>query len=119
MVETAGNLEGSWDRSRIQQILSILIGSAVQHGLEGSEITVAARAGDQEIFLSVHSEGVMAPDAVATFFDPLLRGLHEKVAQSDTARLNLGLFISMGIAAALLEESRIYFDTIGDTEPPG
>ena len=100
VVQTAGDLEGKWDRTRIRQVLSTLIGNAVQHGLKASEITVTAKAGDHEVTLSVHSEGAIPPDAVAAVFDPLPRGHDENVVHSETARLNLGLFITKGIVTA-------------------
>ena len=100
LIETAGDLQGRWDRSRIQQILSILIGNAVLHGLKASAITISAKAGDREVILSVHCEGAISPDAIAAIFDPLPRGEQEFGAQSDTVRLNLGLFIAKGIVTA-------------------
>ncbi|MBC7770145.1 MAG: sensor histidine kinase [Phycisphaerales bacterium] len=100
VVETAGNLEGKWDRARIRQMLSILIGSAMQYELKASEIAVAAKAGDHDVILSVHSEGVIPPDAVATVFDPLARWQEENAAQSGETRLKLGLYIAKGIVTA-------------------
>ena len=100
VVETAGNLEGEWDRIRIRQILSILLDNAIQHGPQASEIAVAAKAGDHGVTLSVHTEGAIPPDAVATVFDPLARGQDESLEQSGATRLSLGLFIVKGIVTA-------------------
>ena len=99
-VESADNLEGKWDRTRIRQILSILIDSAMQHGSKTAGIAVAAKAGDREVILSVHSEGVIPPDSIATVFDPLIRGKDKKVAKSGATRLSLGLFIAKGLVNA-------------------
>jgi signal transduction histidine kinase len=100
LIETSGDLEGEWDRARVGQVLSNLIGNAVLHGLKTSAIDVAAKGAGQEVILSVHIEGAISPDAVATVFDPLPRGEDENQIQSERARLDLGLFITKGIVTA-------------------
>ncbi len=100
LIETSGDLEGEWDRARVGQVLSNLIGNAVLHGLKTSTIDVAAKGAGQEVILSVHNEGAISPDAVATVFDPLPRGEHENKIQSEKATLDLGLFVTKGIVTA-------------------
>jgi K+-sensing histidine kinase KdpD len=100
LIETSGDLEGEWDRARVGQVLSNLIGNAVLHGLKTSAIAVAAKGAGQEVTLSVHNEGAIPPDALATVFDLLPRGEDEDQIQSEKARLNLGLFITKEIVTA-------------------
>lgn len=100
LIETSGNLEGEWDRARVGQVLSNLIGNAVLHGLKTSAIAVAAKGAGQEVILSVHNEGAIPPDVVAAVFDPLPRGEDENQIQNETTRLELGLFITRGIVTA-------------------
>lgn len=100
LIETSGDLEGEWDRARVGQALSNLIGNAVLHGLNTSAIAVAAKGAGQEVILSVHNEGAIPPAAVATVFDPLPRGEDENQIQSEKARLDLGLFITEAIVTA-------------------
>jgi signal transduction histidine kinase len=100
LIETSGDLEGEWDRARIGQILSNLLGNAVLHGLKTSAIAVAAKGEGREVILSVHDEGAIPPDAVATVFDPLPRGQEENQIQSEKARLDFGLFITKEIVTA-------------------
>ena len=50
--------------------------------------------------MSVHNDGALLPDVVATVFDPLPRGEDENQIQSEKAKLDLGLFISQGIVTA-------------------
>ena len=100
LVETSGDLEGEWDRARLGQLLSNLIGNAVLHGSNTSAITVAAKSADREVILSVHNEGAIPPDVVATVFDPLPRGDDENRIPTEKARLDLGLFITQGIVTA-------------------
>jgi signal transduction histidine kinase len=100
LIETSGDLEGEWDRARVGQVLSTLIGNAVLHGLKTSAIAVAAKGAGREVILYVHNEGAIPPDAVATVFDPLPRGEDENRIQSEKATLDLGLFITKAIVTA-------------------
>ncbi len=100
LIETSGDLEGEWDRARVGQVLSNLIGNAVLHGLKTSAIAVAAKGAGQEVILSVHNDGAIPPNAVATVFDPLPRGEDENQIQSEKSRLDLGLFVAKGIVTA-------------------
>ena len=100
LIETSGDLEGEWDRARVGQVLSNLIGNAVLHALKTSAIAVAAKGAGREVILYVHNEGAIPPDAVATVFDPLPRGEDENRIQSEKATLDLGLFITKAIVTA-------------------
>ena len=99
-IKTSGDLEGEWDRARVGQVLSNLIGKAALLGSRTSAIDVAAKGAGHEVVLSVHTEGAIPPDAIATVFDPLPRGEDEDRPQSEKARLDLGLFITKGIVTA-------------------
>jgi len=99
-IETSGDLEGEWDRARVGQVLSNLIGNAVLHGSRTSAIDVAAKGAGHEVVLSVHTEGAISPEAIAAVFDPLPLGEDANPIQSEQARLDLGLFITKGIVTA-------------------
>jgi signal transduction histidine kinase len=99
-IETSGDLEGEWDRARVGQVLSNLIGNALLHGSTTSAIAVAAKGAGREVILSVHNEGALSRDAIATVFDPLPRGRDENRIPSEKARLDLGLFITKAIVTA-------------------
>jgi K+-sensing histidine kinase KdpD len=100
LIETSGDLNGEWDRARVGQVLSNLIGNALRHGLKTSVVDVTANGADQEVILSVHTEDAIFPDAAATAFDPLPRGEDEGQVHSETVWLDLGLFITKGIVTA-------------------
>lgn len=100
LIQTSGGLKGEWDRARVGQLLSSLIGNAIFHGLNTSAIHAAAKGAGEEVTLSVHSDGALLPNVVATVFDPLPRGEEENQIQSEKAKLDLGLFIAKGIATA-------------------
>ena len=98
---TAGNLEGQWDNDRIGQMLSNLMGNAIQHGIPEEEISVEAKEIPDGIMISVKNQGVPIPKALLPMiFDPLTRGMGKAQAQSASGSLGLGLFITKGIIEA-------------------
>lgn len=96
-IETSGDLQGEWDRTRVEQVLSNLIDNAVQHGLKTSEINITANGTDEEVILSVHNGGAFPSDFVGTIFDPQFRPENERQIQSKTLRLDLGFLIAKAI----------------------
>lgn len=100
-VESIGDLQGKWDPARVGQLLSNLLGNAVQHGDKQAPIDVVAIGGPQEVLLSVHNDGPpIPPAAIPAIFDPLTRGEGEKQSGSASTSLGLGLFIARKIVEA-------------------
>jgi signal transduction histidine kinase/FixJ family two-component response regulator len=92
-------LPGAWDRGRLQQVFSNLIGNAIQHGLPDRPITITARQIDRTIHVDVHNDGPAIPDGVrSVLFEPFRRG--ERSSQSNRAGLGLGLYISRELVVA-------------------
>lgn len=100
LIETSGDLKGEWDRARVEQVLSNLIGHAVLQGLKTSAIVIVASGEDQEVILSVQTGGAIPPYSVGTVFDPLPRGEDGRQIQSESTRLDLGLFITKAIVTS-------------------
>jgi signal transduction histidine kinase len=99
---TTGDLNGCWDEARLGQVLSNLLGNAVQHGTPKSPISVTAEVDVTDVVLRVHSEGAPIPaDEIPLLFRPFntLRDRANSVPPSDT-HLGLGLFIAERIADA-------------------
>jgi signal transduction histidine kinase len=95
-VEAVGDLEGSWDRDRVQQLVSNVVGNACAYRLPGTPVRLrldGARA--DEVTLEVHNQGVIAPDLLQLVFEPLRAGKHP-----GRTGLGLGLFISQQAALA-------------------
>jgi signal transduction histidine kinase len=98
---TSGDVEGKWDCPRISQVLSNLLGNAVQHGWPGAPITLDIRGERDAVAIQVHNRGPTVPDADhAELFSPFKRLRTGEAATSPTASLGLGLYIVDRIVAA-------------------
>jgi signal transduction histidine kinase len=94
-----GDLHGEWDGDRLAQVLSNLVGNALQHGGKEAPVTVVARDLGDEVVLQVHNEGPPIPDGVmGRIFEPMVRLGPEK--ERHTTNLGLGLFIAAQVVAA-------------------
>lgn len=102
---TSGDATGPWDRDRLSQILSNLLGNAVQHGRSGGSIDVVVDGTHSErVTLSVSNEGTIPLDLVPVIFNPF-RGTMQKRAKSNG--LGLGLYVARQIALAHGGELRV------------
>lgn len=98
-IETSGDLRGRWDAARLAQMLTNLVGNAVEHGAADAPITVAAQGAEREVILSVHSNGPAIPkNELRQMFDAMKHGT-QSVAR-DRRHLGLGLYIVDKIVAA-------------------
>jgi Signal transduction histidine kinase len=92
---SSGDLRGEWDRDRLAQMLSNLVGNAIQHGV-GSAVTLEAHGLTEDVMLKVHNGGVpIPPELQHAIFEPLVR--HTAGLSGDTNSIGLGLFIARAI----------------------
>jgi signal transduction histidine kinase len=85
-------LRGAWDRDRLEQVFSNLIGNALVHSDPGKPITVTAGAEAFDVWVEVHNEGPPIPQKLqSALFNPFRRGERES---RSPAGLGLGLYIS-------------------------
>lgn len=90
-LETTGVLEGSWDEPRLAQVLSNLIGNALEHGAPDAPITVRADGtSPHEVVLTVNNKGQIPADEVPHLFEPFRSG---RQAGRRVEGLGLGLYI--------------------------
>ena len=111
-IHSAGEVDGVWDAGRIRQVVSNLVGNAIQHGSPDGPIALSmsskrlpsegATLGASLVELSVHNEGVPIPtDLLPTIFDPLKRyTTQESAAQRTPGSIGLGLYIAREIVEA-------------------
>jgi PAS domain S-box-containing protein len=97
-VDDVGDTRGTWDADRLSQMLSNLIGNAVQHGRREDGVRVLVDGMDSAVVrVRVHNMGAIPGDLLPKLFDPLTAGERRR----ERARgLGLGLFIAKGIVAA-------------------
>jgi signal transduction histidine kinase len=94
-IALAGDLAGTWDRDRVFQAISNLIGNAIQHGDDPVEVTVAEEPGGRAVLLQVANRGGrLPPEELHRLFDPFRAGARS------SAGLGLGLYIVQQIAHA-------------------
>ncbi|MFP2926414.1 ATP-binding protein [Pyxidicoccus sp. 3LG] len=88
---------GRWDRHRLTQVVSNLVGNALQHSPEGTPVTVTLRSEASTAVLEVHNEGAaIPPELRAHLFEPFRRGAHTPGRRG----LGLGLYIAHEIVRA-------------------
>lgn len=97
VVEASGDLRGDWDGDRLAQVVSNLVGNAVDHaGQPGVFVTVEGRG--EEVRFCVANEGQIDEQILATIFEPF-HG-RERGSRHRGRGLGLGLFITRQIVSA-------------------
>ncbi len=97
----SGSLMGEWDKARIGQVFSNLLGNAIQYGFQGSPIRVDVTGGSGVVTLAVGNDGVpVPPGKMAMIFDPLIRGLPDENSLPASGNLGLGLYITKEVVTA-------------------
>jgi len=97
-LSVSGNLKGKWDKARIGQVFSNLIGNAIQYGFRDSPIGVMVRGAPHEVIVSVHNEGIpIPPGKIEGLFDALTRAVTDSGDHPEAVNLGLGLYITKEI----------------------
>jgi len=92
-----GNTTGWWDPDRLLQVVSNLLGNALQHSAGGPIDAVVDGCGSDTVFLTITNDGAIAADDRAALFDPFRSG---KRGDDSPAGLGLGLYIVQQIVHA-------------------
>jgi len=100
-LEARGDLHGTWDGHRLQQLLGNLVSNAISYGTSGTPVRVIVTAADAEVGFEVRNSG---PDidrvTLERIFDPLQRGPGIAKENNGKHGLGLGLYIASEIAKA-------------------
>ena len=97
--QASGEASGAWDADRMAQVITNLVGNAVQHSPAGTPIQVRQRGEDGAVVLEVHNEGPPIPaELLPTLFEPFRRGA--AVGGRALGSVGLGLFISRQLVEA-------------------
>ena len=95
-------LSGEWDGARMAQVVTNLLGNAIQHGATDAPVTLTARGDGGSIELAFHNEGpAIPPDTIPKLFDLLFHDEQSQTTEHDYANsLGLGLYICKEIVLA-------------------
>jgi signal transduction histidine kinase len=106
-VTTPAPVPGTWDRVRLQQVLSNLITNAAKFSAPGTAIQVQVRSDNGSVVLSVTDQGSgIAPEAIGQLFQPFARVGRER----DATGTGLGLYITKSIVEA--HGGRIWVESV-------
>lgn len=95
-----GDVAGQWDGDRLGQVVSNLVGNALQHGdtVRPVKVTVDGTR-REEVHLAVHSIGPpIPPERIGTLFEPFCGPPRRRGSQN--RGLGLGLYITQQIVLA-------------------
>jgi PAS domain S-box-containing protein len=96
-VETPGPVPSMWDRLRLDQALSNLLGNALKYG-RGQPVSVVLRASDEEASLSVRDRGIgIAPEDCERIFGRFERAVSDR----NYGGFGLGLWIARQVVEAM------------------
>jgi signal transduction histidine kinase len=95
-----GATQGTWDASRIRQVVANLVTNAARYGNPASPVAVKLCGGEADVRLSVENEGpTIPPEAIEVLFEPLRRAANGH-AKAERTSMGLGLFIVRQVAHA-------------------
>lgn len=94
-------LNAIFDGGRVSQMLSNLVGNAIQHSDANAPVVVSVNKSANEASISINNKGAPIPvEQIETIFDPLVRGGEGGPNADERGSLGLGLFVSREIANA-------------------
>ncbi len=92
--------DGDWDDRRLRQLISNLLGNAVQHGSTVTPITLAVTSTQSGVLLEFRNSGPSIPEELlGVIFDPMRRRLNSGTA-AHVGSVGLGLYIAREVAEA-------------------
>ncbi|HEX5745991.1 MAG TPA: PAS domain S-box protein [Archangium sp.] len=93
--QASGEGRGEADEGRLAQVVTNLVGNALQHSPPGTPVRVSTRGEDSHLLLEVHNEGpAISAELLPTLFEPYRQGAD---AGSGRGSLGLGLYITRQI----------------------
>jgi signal transduction histidine kinase len=101
VLELQGELSGKWDESRLRQLLSNLIGNAIQHGQPKAPIYVSAKGEERSVVIQIQNSGDPIPvELIPTIFEPLVQAPGPDRKKRRHGSMGLGLYIAKEVVIA-------------------
>jgi signal transduction histidine kinase len=93
---------GVWDGPRLTQVMTNLVGNALEHGSAGTIVKVTTGGDDAEVWIAVYNRGPAIPaDQLRSIFLPMKSAATATAAASGpSGNLGLGLYIAERIVHA-------------------
>ena len=92
---------GRWDPDRLADVLTNLLGNAIEHGSTGTPVEVMLEEQGAHVRLRVRNQGpTIAAEDLSTIFDPFHRGRVAGRCTGKRSGLGLGLYIVQQIVLA-------------------
>jgi signal transduction histidine kinase len=100
--DARGDLTCSCDGTRLRQVISNLLGNALEHGARDGEVELSILSEGPDFVIAVRNQGPpIASDLLPTIFDPLVRDTSPDAQQRRRlGSVGLGLYIAREIVTA-------------------
>ena len=123
-LESSGELHGSFDGARLQQVFSNLLNNAAQYGYQSHAVRLVLRGREDHVSVQVCNAGpVIPPESLKAIFDPLVQlSIGDKPTGPFSNSAGLGLFIAreltFGHEGTIKAESSAESGTVFTVELP-
>jgi two-component system, sensor histidine kinase and response regulator len=90
LLEGDSRAEGEWDATRLEQLVSNLVGNALAHGSPAEPVTVKLHIDGVHLEFTVHNAGAIPAETLPDIFEPFVS---RRANRKRTEGLGLGLYI--------------------------
>jgi signal transduction histidine kinase len=100
-LQVTGDVSGTWDPHRLQQVLNNLVLNALKYGMRDAPVKVVVVGTPRRVEFGVHNRGRRIEQSTLDhIFDPLVRGNEARSNPEADGSLGLGLYIARVITIA-------------------